>query len=145
MLMESELRLVNATKVSSEKRSDAIQDKVKDFEEDIRTAPVIISLSKSEKYFYPCIQFKYIRGPAVNLTWLKYGKPFNVGKGSGDNSVNVTSEILNPNIAAEGGRHVVGGCLWFRIHNFHHYGMYTLVATNSFGSSNKSMIYEQKT
>ncbi|WAQ99950.1 GOLM1-like protein [Mya arenaria] len=36
MLMESELRLVNAKKVSAEKRSDAIQDKVKDFEEDIR-------------------------------------------------------------------------------------------------------------
>ncbi|XP_052796925.1 NT-3 growth factor receptor-like [Mya arenaria] len=111
----------------------------------VNSAPVIISLSKSEKYFYPCIQFKYIGGPAVNLTWLKNGKPFNVGNGSGDNSVNVTSKILNPNIAAEGGRHVVGGCLWFRIHNFHHYGMYTLVATNSFGSSNKSTIYEQKT
>ncbi|XP_052279711.1 Golgi membrane protein 1-like isoform X3 [Dreissena polymorpha] len=48
-LMESELRLVNAKKVSAEKRSDAISDKVKDLEEEIQKQKEAIASLKNDQ------------------------------------------------------------------------------------------------
>lgn len=47
-MMESELRLVNARKVSAEKRSEAITDKVKDLEENIKQQKEMVSHNAAE-------------------------------------------------------------------------------------------------
>lgn len=47
-LLESELRLVNAKKVSAEKRSEAITDKVKDLEDDISKQKEMIAHNAAE-------------------------------------------------------------------------------------------------
>ena len=43
----------------------------------------------------------------------------------------------------EGRRSIQEGCLSFTMHNFNHNGVYTIQATNSYGTAHKTIVYKQ--
>jgi hypothetical protein len=89
-------------------------------------APRIIRLSPPEMKYNWCIGYEVLGNPLPELQWFINGKPFNdtpsaYHSSSPDGIDNKT------------------GCIMFTMTNSRHNGNYTLVATNSYGRSRKSV------
>ncbi|KAL5004291.1 hypothetical protein ScPMuIL_017747 [Solemya velum] len=90
------------------------------------SAPHIIHLSELKKQFHFLIEYSVIGLPRPNISWFKEGKE-------------VTKTVNVENIIADESIGKIQGCLVFKMNNGYYNGNYTLVASNEFGMTNRSV------
>ena len=97
----------------------------------VSAAPVIVQLGPVQQNFFPCLRYN-IRGfPSPNVTWLRDGVP-----------LRRTEYVLDKPDARRGdGRdaHELIGCLVFKMSTHLYNDVYTVVATNAYGSASRSV------
>ena len=97
----------------------------------ISAAPVIVQLGPVQQNFFPCLRYN-IRGfPSPNVTWLRDGVPLR--------RTNIVLDKPDPRWRDGRDAHELIGCLVFKMSTHLYNDVYTVVATNAYGSASRSV------
>lgn len=108
----------------------------------IKAAPIIKSIYFLTGTFFDCIDYTIISYPEPTLQWLQDGRV--ITRIGNDSSIEHQPRERNAKNNNDTSKHLIQGCLVIKMDNFMHNGNYTLVATNEYGSANKSTRYHKK-
>ena len=95
----------------------------------IAAPPRILTLKPPEAYFHWYIIYRVLGVPTPNVTWLMNGHPLDLNK----------STIVFDQQSLDNGGGVLDGCLVFTTATHVHNGYYTLIATNEYGTANRTI------
>ncbi|XP_053405118.1 BDNF/NT-3 growth factors receptor-like [Mercenaria mercenaria] len=106
----------------------------------IKGAPIIKAMYKTKGVF-ECINYVIISYPEPSIQWFHDGKLLTT---IGDHSsIDHQRRKVIENNTNDTRRRLIKGYLYFKMDNYMHNGIYTLVATNEFGSTNGSIRYNK--